>query len=231
MNAKTIRNAWIDAALAEHARTVDATTRKGEDIITDYFDRIGWRWAIAKAGGDRFTEGRRRSNSGLLEYCGIFWAAVGMDVGRHMPEPEILNSFLGWFLVSIGRVNLPPYKNLQIHPGVANYVLPSTYRIEHSGHWKDAGDVPEADRVTVQEMERGDLIIVATSGRKSYGDHFAGVVSVDRDRQTVETVEANAGGVLGDGSEGRGVVRRTRKFDEIRRIRRFDERHFLMGDD
>lgn len=226
MNAKTIRNAWIDAALAEHSRTVDATTRKGEDIITEYFDRIGWRWAITKAGGTRFTEALRRGNPGLLEYCGIFWAAVGMDVGRYMPEPEILKSFLGRFLLRMVDFE-PPERDLQIHPRVAEYVLPSTYRIEHKNHW---GDVPEADRVTVQEMERGDLIIVATSGRKAYGDHFAGVVSVDHAAQTVETVEANARGVLGDGSEGRGVVRRTRKFDEIRRIRRFDERHFLVGE-
>lgn len=226
MNAKTIRNAWIDAALAEHARTVDATTPEGEEIITDYFDRIGWRWAIEKAGGTRFTEGLRKANPGLLEYCGIFWAAVGMEVGAHMPEPEMMKSFLGRFLLRMVEFE-PPERDLQIHPRVAEYVLPSTYRIEHAGHW---GDVPEADRVTVQEMKRGDLIIVSTSGRKAYGDHFAGVVSVDRDAQTVQTVEANAWGVLGDGGEGRGVVRRQRRFDVIRRIRRFDERHFVIDE-
>lgn len=227
IDAKTIRHAWIDAALAEHDRTVDATTPEGEEIITDYFDRIGWRWAITKAGGTRFTEALRRANPGTLEYCGIFWASVGMDLGRYMPTPKIFSAPLSRFLLA--RVGIfPPQTDCTIHPRVAEYVLPSTYRIEHAGHW---GDVPEADRVTVQEMERGDLIIVATSGRKSYGDHFAGVVSVDRGSQIVETVEANARGVLGDGSEGRGVVRRSRRFDEIRRIRRFDERHFVLREE
>lgn len=224
IDARDIRHAWIDAALAEHARHVDATTPEGEEIITGYFERIGWRWAITKSGGTRFTEALRKANPGLLEYCGIFWAAVGMEVGAYMPTPKIFSAPLSRFLLA--RVGIfPPGGDYTIHPRVAEYVLPSTYRIEHSGHW---GDVPEAERVTVQEMERGDLIIVATSGRKSYGDHFAGVVNVDHDAQTVETLEANASGLLENGKQGRGVVRRQRRFDEIRRIRRFDGRHFVL---
>lgn len=203
-----LRDAWIDAALVEHARTVDATTLEGEERITGYFEAIGWRWAITRAGGERYTEELRRANSGLLEYCGIFWAAMGLDVGMYVRPP------------------LSP--DLQVNPRVAEYVLPSTYRVEHSGHW---GKVPRAERVTIHEMARGDIITVVTGQNKAYGDHFAGVVDVDLDRQIVQTVEANASGVLGSGEHGRGVVRRERKFEAIRRIYRFDERHFLRADD
>lgn len=202
----SIRDAWIDAALAEHARGVDATTPDGERRITGYFEDIGWRWAIDNAGGERYSEGLRRRNSGLLEYCGIFWGAMGLRVGAYV---------------------VPPYSpDLQIHPRVAEYVLPSTYRVAHSGHW---GDVPEAERVTVQEMARGDILTVVTGAGKTYGDHFAGVVDVDERRQIVHTVEANASGELGDGQQGRGVVRRERRYDSIRRIYRFGDVHFLRA--
>ena len=221
--SKEIRNAWIDAALAEHSRHVDATIRSGEDIITEYFERIGWRWAIEKAGGTRYTEALRRANPGLLDYCGIFWGTVGLRVGEHMPKIEAPKNVIGRFVLERMGLDLEPYKDLQILRGVANRVLPSTYRIEHAGHWEET---PQAERITVHEMDRGDLIIVATSGRNSYGDHFAGVVEVDHDRQIVKTVEANASGILGDGRHGRGVVTRERSFDSIRRIRRFDGRHF-----
>lgn len=222
---KEIRNAWIDAALEEHARHVDATRRQGEDIITEYFERIGWRWAITKAGGTRYTEALRRANPGLLDYCGIFWGAVGMSVGEFMPKIEAPKNVIGRFLLNRMGLDLEPYKGVQILPAIANRVLPSTYRIEHKGHWDG---IPQAERVTVQEMERGDLILVVTRAGKSYGDHFAGVVEVDHDRQIVKTVEANASGILGDGSHGRGVVTRERTFDSIRRIRRFDQRHFVV---
>ena len=198
-----LREAWIAAALEEWERGVDATTPDGERIIEGYFDDIRWRWAIERAGG-RYSEAARRSHPATLEYCGIFWAAMGMRVGMYVPTP------------------LSP--DIEIHPRVAEYVLPSTHRLEHSGHW---GVVPQADRVTVQEMQRGDLAIVATSGRKAYGDHYTGILSVDHDRRVIETLEANASGILGDGRRGRGVVKRERSFDSIRRIRRFGKVHFV----
>jgi hypothetical protein len=198
-----IVEAWIAAAEEEWARGVDATTPAGEKIIEGYFDVIRWRWAIERAGG-RYTEAARRSHPATLEYCGIFWAAMGLRVGTYVPTP------------------LSP--DLQIHPRVAEYVLPSTYRLEHSGHW---GAVPEADRVTIDEMRRGDIITVATSGRRDFGDHYAGVLSVDRDRRIVETLEANASGTLGDGRQGRGVIKRERSFDAIRRIRRFGKAQLI----
>lgn len=212
-----LRGAWIDAAIEEHARCVNAATRAGEERITEYFDAIGWRWAITRAGGERYSEALRRGNPGLLEYCGIFWGAMGL---RLEVEPFGESKIADFFAQKHG-LDLRYY----LHPRVAEYVMPSTYRIAHSGHW---GKIPRADRITVHELDRGDIITVVTGRNKPYGDHFAGVVEVDSEAQTVQTIEANTWGVLGDGTEGRGVVRRSRRFDEIRRIYRFDERHFLV---
>lgn len=210
------RDAWIGAAIQEHARGVNAATPAGEARITEYFDAIGWRWAITKAGGDRYTEDLRRGNPGLLEYCGIFWGAMGLRIQSVVGDSKIAEYYAQLY-------GLRYYLN----PQIAEYVLPSTYRIGHSGHW---GKIPPAERVTVHEMDRGDIITVVTGRNKPYGDHFAGVVEVDSMAQTVQTIEANTWGLLGDGTEGRGVVRRSRRFDEIRRIYRFDGRHFLAAD-
>jgi hypothetical protein len=199
--SQELREAWVQAGLAEWERSIDVTTKEGCLAIEGYFRAINWAWALDRAGGN-YSEQARRAHPATLEYCGIFWAAMGMRVGDFVPVP------------------LSPA--LRIHQRVAEYVLPSTHRIEHAGHW---AEVPQAERLKVDEMARGDIVLVETSGRKHYGDHYAMVLEVKEDK--IKTLEANASGLLGSGKQGRGVVQRERPLQSIRRIRRFGEAHFV----
>lgn len=111
-----------------------------------------------------------------------------------------------------------------IRPDIGYFVLPSTARAASDSKWKEAGAV-KPEEVDLDEIQPGDIITVGLA--KKYGTHFALVVSVDGDVLT--TVEANTTGMLGDGKHGRGVVKRTRNANEVRRVYRLDERHFVQG--
>lgn len=162
--------------------------------------------------GDFFTE--IKSSRGVA-----YWAAHLKDVSTDGLYDDKKRSgdrgqYCGLFIAYAG-LGL-------IKPDIGYFVLPSTARAASESKWKEAGSA-KPDPVETKFILPGDIITVGLA--KKYGTHFALVVSEDGD--TLHTVEANTDGMLGNGKQGRGVVKRTRNTAEVRRVYRLDERHFL----
>ena len=91
-------------------------------------------------------------------------------------------------------------------------VMPSTYRL-----WKAANDGhPRLSRLQPRDAEPGDVLVVASTGGKRWGDHITVVERVDLAAGLIYTVEGNARGWVPGGAQGsaadcrEGVIRRTR---------------------
>lgn len=111
-----------------------------------------------------------------------------------------------------------------IKPDINYFCLPSTARMNSVAQWKKTGaEMPK--NIAYSHIQPGDIITVGTS--KSYGTHFALVVGKKGD--LLDTVEANHRGLLGNGKQGRGVVKQARDAKTVRRVYRLDERHFVRG--
>ena len=199
-----MREALLKACLAEHERTIRSVG--SEDRITEYFRGIGWGWAIDEHCPGGVYDDQIRRNGGRsvpLNWCGIGPGFVGTRLlGDHLIDGQCVD--------------------VRLKPGIATSVMPSTMRLEDLRRWEQAGVAPPGAAAMPQ---RCDIITVETSGvRGLAGDHYAVVVDVDG--ETIHTVEFNATGELGDGTRGRGVVRRTRPVSKVRQICRLETIHF-----
>lgn len=200
ITAEQCREALVRAALREWESVVEC--RAQADRIAQYFRDCGWQWHLDDHAGGTYDEDVRRRTP-HLEYCGIFVGWCGIYAGTY-----------GW-----PGVCAP----VGLRHAIAEYVLPSTYRASNRAKWVQARTLPP-EPVPPEQVQRGDIVTVETSRGLYYGDHYAIVVS--REGDVLETVEANASGTLGDGSHGRGVVRRTREIADVRRVYRLEARHF-----
>jgi len=96
--------------------------------------------------------------------------------------------------------------------------FPSCYRMNRDwGH--------TSRRIDTELMQTGDIVVVYSAARKSYGDHITLCVEPLDGSDTFETVEGNAHGQLGDGTRGEGVIIRRRSLDEVAHVYR------LLGGD
>lgn len=198
-----IRRAFLAAVRAEWSRPVEV--EEHDDRVTEYFRGIGWGWAIDKhCPGGTYDEQVRRTTDAPLDYCGIgpAWVLVHR-LGQHLEDQQCVP--------------------VRLRRGIARHVLPSTYRANSVDHWDRADTDPPA-QIPPEDIEPGHLVTVVTSHGRGYGDHFA----VARERPgdgELATIEWNATGELGDGREGRGVVRRSRLMDDVRRVYPILPRH------
>lgn len=208
LTGKELRLAMLEAMLAEWRRPIRSDADEGR--ITEYFVGIGWGWALREAGVEQYSEAARRAHPGLLNWCGIAIGWAGLQVGYHLAGDRCLP--------------------VRLDPAIAHHVLPSTYRADKRPddpeHWDQAGHEPPE---RPDELRKADIICVETSRGRDYGDHFAMVVEAITPPGTdgdITTVEANAWGRRGDDSGGRGIVRRTRQLEDIRRVLRLEADHF-----
>lgn len=199
--AQQLRRALLQVALAEHDRPVRSVG--DEDRITRYFHETGWQWALNEASGGRYSEEARNRRGDLLNWCGLFVGWCGLHVGNYLE-----------------RTMCVP---VRLRPHVAQYPLASTWRATDVDQWEQS-DIEPPPQVPHDEIAPGDIVAVVTGERKPYGDHFAIVESVTD--AGLETVEGNAFGELGDGEDGRGVVRNVRGLEDVRRVYRLEEMHF-----
>lgn len=205
-----LRRALLDAALAEWATVVrdDDGGRPGNrDVITGYFEAC--RWGFHIPGG--YVE--RRDNP----WCGIFAGAMGRRVGDHLEPGKCVG--------------------LTLDADVCLYAMPSTERLASLAKWKQAGaGIPVrfrrasvggqfADAALGLLHKAEDVLVpgaiatVMTSGNKpEVGDHVVIVESYDPQNKTINTVEGNGRGKLGDGTHGEGVVRCVRKLEDVVRV-------------
>lgn len=201
-----LRLAWLRACIAEYERPVRSVG--DEARISEYFRGIRWQWALDQYSGGVYSEVVRQATSHALEWCGIGPAWVGVHtIGHHLED----------------GVCLP----VRLRPGIAEVLLPSTRRITERARWDDKRvALPMLEPIDIRAMEPGDLATVQTRSQTPFvgGDHW--VVVEDVISPIVSTIEFNAKGRLGDGTQGRGVVHRTRPLSSIRRVYRFTEEHF-----
>jgi len=97
-------------------------------------------------------------------------------------------------------------------------VFPSCYRLHTN--WGQSSRRLDAD-----QMLPGDIVVVYSSARKSYGDHITICREVPDSDGNFQTVEGNAFGTLGDGTYGEGVIQRSRALSEVAHVYR------LLGED
>ena len=86
-------------------------------------------------------------------------------------------------------------------------IFPSCYRLY--SNWSQT-----SRRIEPRDMLPGDIVVVYSSARATWGDHITlcRVAPIDG---KFETIEGNAHGTLGDGSHGEGVIARERSLDEV----------------
>ena len=205
-SGEQLREGLLKACLAEHERTVRSVG--SEDRITEYFRGIGWGWALDEHCPDGVYDDATRRRLGLagpLNWCGIGIGWVGVHLlGNHLVAGQCVP--------------------VRLDRDIASTIMPSTARIYYAERWAQV----EPDRpatVAASIIEPGDILCVKTGPRKSYGDHYA-VARLEPSGGRVETVEFNAAGGLGDGAQGRGVVMRDRRIDDVAVAYRLDESHF-----
>jgi hypothetical protein len=198
-SGEQLRQAMLVMARREWARPVKS--HRDTLRITEYWDACGWgRWLRANPGCE---DGYARVKNSGVDYCGIFLGYCGLMVGQALEGDQCVP--------------------VRLRHGVANHVLPSTYRMTEAAKWKAAG-LATLEPIAVRAIEPGDIITVSTGRGKHYGDHFAIVDEVIPG--AVCTIEGNTTGTLGDRTDGHGVVFRTRPFSGIRRVYRLGPEHF-----
>ena len=69
--------------------------------------------------------------------------------------------------------------------------------------------------IFVYEVKPGDILVVTTTGAKKEGVHICVAVSEPDHAGLITTIEGNARGLLGDGTVGNGVIRRTRPIAKL----------------
>lgn len=208
LSSTDLRNAFLRAIHEEWKSVVDVNTEEGEKRVTEYFQWIGWQWNLDANFDGAFSE-EIRKNTGEGNYCGIGPAAVGvrllqLHVKDGMCYPVALD------------------------PGLANFVLPSTRRIADREKWRQAG-VEMVGQFPPEDLRPGDLAMVRTRRQNPYifGDHIV-VVRDHIHEGKLPTYEFNATGELGNGVQGRGLVRRTRPLSTVRNTLRLERRCFQV---
>jgi hypothetical protein len=201
--AEQLRQAMLVMARREWHRPVKSVGNEAR--ITEYWDACGWgRWLRASPGCENGYKLQRGSG---VDYCGIFLGFCGLKVGEALEDGQCVP--------------------VRLRYGVANNVLPSTFRVTEEAKWKAAG-LPVIEPLATRAVMPGDIITVATGRGKHYGDHFAIVDEVVAG--AVTTIEGNTTGLLGNQQNGHGVIFRTRPFSGIRRVYRLGLEHFEMMD-
>jgi hypothetical protein len=167
----------------------------GSEKIESFFHEVGWSWIKGYKNNESFA------------WCGVFAGVCCMRVGNHLEPNQCVP--------------------VVVDPDIARVVMPSTYRLASSAKWKQA-TVHPADQwgSSVDGPLKNWLIpgaIVTISARK-YGDRrdYMGGHIVIVDELTAEdefsTIEGNGHGLFPDGKRGEGVIRRTRKLSDVRRV-------------
>ena len=79
--------------------------------------------------------------------------------------------------------------------------------------------------IPIENMMAGDIVVVFTAKRSTKGDHIT-IATSSIENGEFTTVEGNAHGTLGDGSYGEGVIKHTRKAEQVAHVYRLLEEDF-----
>jgi hypothetical protein len=99
------------------------------------------------------------------------------------------------------------YRQAGLSAEVRKKVMPSTFRLHK---WANGTDRMRP----IDDVQRGDIVIVGPEGGKRWGAHITLCDSVDRSTKIVSTIEGNASGTGPDGDRYEGVIRQERPFPD-----------------
>lgn len=197
-------------------------------------ERIGSLFARAAPWALRLMGGTYDEKHDASAWCGHTQSNWGLSVGDHLEPGRCVGVYLD--------------------PDIAYNCLASTRRMTSAKKWRAAGHdllVPinvvqliigigtsnAGDLAKVLAIPRVCTIVTRHYGdkRDDVGGHFVLVTDYDPVSQTIETLEANAYGLLGNGEYGEGVIKRVglegekwdaRPVEDLRLIYPFDVHHF-----
>lgn len=203
---RTLRAEWSKDIWDPRAVWIDRLNA-GEDApqtafwserIEAYFRAAGPIWA-----------GRLDKRAGAVKYRPASDAWCGMFVGYGFVNPDGLN--------------------VRVDPRIAALVFPSTYRLNSRAFWNQAGH-DKLKSLAPEDVQRGDVLTVRTrrTNPKPWGDHVVLALGPAGPDGQIPTIEGNAQGNKPTGPfERQGVVIRTRPVEDVRRVYRFTEAHFV----
>lgn len=167
----------------------------GSLSIEAFFHEVGWSWI------------RGYKNNEGFAWCGVFAGVCCMRIGNHLELNQCVP--------------------IVIDPDIPRVVMPSTYRLASSAKWKQASaHMPEIWGASVDGPLKNWLIpgAIVTIAARKYGDrrdwmggHIVIVDELTSDEEFT-TIEGNGHGRFPDESRGEGVIRRTRKLADVRRV-------------
>jgi len=96
--------------------------------------------------------------------------------------------------------------DIELNEQLRKKVMPSTYRLYEFCMGTER-------EIPLDEIQRGDIVVVGKLGGKRWGAHITRVLAVHD--EYVLAIEGNAHGVLGNGQWGEGVITRKRPFKEF----------------
>lgn len=196
--AKQLRNAVVDVALTELERGVlDIQYGQADDRdrIEQYYREVGGHW---KREVDRHGYVEVKVDGTFQSWCGIFVAWCAMQVGDYVVDGQC---------VDVGLRRL-----------VARKVMPSTYRLSSQDKWHAAHVVP-AEKVAVEDIERGDVVVVGHD--KPYGDHIT-LATGPLKHRAVMTISGN----VTDRQGVEGVRKKLYHQDDVAVVYRLALEHF-----
>ena len=158
-------------------------------------------WDLGEDG--KYTDERE------LEWCGYLVGASARHVGDYL-EPNACVD------VAIARP-------------IAVYCLGSTSRLALPQWWDKAG-AEGPQQIPEHDVERGDIVVVETTGAQTHGDHITIARQAPNGDGTIPTVEGNANGTLGDQTQGEGVIVGSRATSDVYAAYRLSTEHFEGSD-
>tara|TARA_X000000368_G_scaffold138401_1_gene108817 strand:- start:2545 stop:3228 length:684 start_codon:yes stop_codon:yes gene_type:complete len=111
------------------------------------------------------------------------------------------------------------FAHTEVRAQIRKKIFPSCYRLY--SNWSNT-----SRHIDPSKVQAGDIVVIYTSKRSVQGDHITLCIDTSTIAEGyIKTIEGNAHGTLGDGTQGEGVITRERTTDEIAHVYRL-----LAGD-
>lgn len=154
------------------------------DAIEQMFIRTGWgAWMRRETNGDGY-DGEQG-----VDWCGHAVSSCYLLVGDYLYDDRCVG--------------------VTLDHNLAYHVFASTYRLQSPEKWRKAG-YNEVPSIKPEQIGPGDVATVNPTTSKPYGSHIVMAISSPKDGK-YKTMEGNAHGNRGDGTYGKGFIKRERE--------------------
>lgn len=164
-----------------------------------------WASVIREEAGDHLDLLRENGWSWAIDvdedYCGHTHAVAGRHIGDHLHPSMCVD--------------------VELRPDIRRRTVPSTIRLAGKGP-KGSAPEPDFEHPAPRHIDKGDLVTV---GDGPWGSHIVMAISKPNRKGRFETIEGNSTGKRGDSTIGRGVVRKYRSTQDVKRVHRIKREH------